>query len=125
MEKNGSLRVQTRLIDEHTAVVALQGEMDIYTTTRAKEILSQLLEQGHHHLIINLHHTDYLDSTALGMLIGTLRRAREQGGAMRLVAPRSHVRRLLEITRLNYAFPIDASEQDAEAFFAEEGAKAA
>jgi len=125
MEKIGSLKVQTQLIDDHTAIVMLTGEMDLYTTSRAKTIISELIDTGCRHLIVDLHQAEYLDSTALGMLIGALRRAREQGGGLRLVAPRLHVRRLLEITRLTFAFPIDASTEAAQARFLEDEAQAA
>ena len=113
MDNSGGLKIQTRQLDDATVIIELNGEMDIYTTARVKELMAQLLEKGCRNLIINLHHVDYLDSTGLGMLIGTLRRAREYGGCLRLVAPRSHVRRLLEITHLTFAFPIDATEQEA------------
>ena len=115
MSNSVNLQVQTRLVGDHTAIVALQGEMDVYTTPRAKEVMLDLLAKGYHHLVVNLQHADYLDSTALGMLVGTLKRVREQGGDLRLVAPPARIRRLLEITRLHLVFPIDTSEQEATA----------
>ena len=116
-----NLQVQTRLLDDHTAIVALTGEMDVYTTPQAKEVMLDLLEKGYHHLVVNLQHADYLDSTALGMLVGTLKRVREQGGDLRLVAPPARIRRLLEITRLNLVFQIDATEQEATAHLNKKG----
>lgn len=116
-----NLLVNTRRIDEHTAIVDLQGEMDVYTTPQAKEAMLDLLEKGYYHLVVNLQRAEYLDSTALGMLVGTLKRAREQGGDLRLVAPPSRIRRLLEITRLVNVFPIDASELEATAYLTQEG----
>ena len=55
------------------------------------------------------------------MLVGTLKRVREQGGDLRLVAPPARIRRLLEITRLHEVFSIDASEQEATANLTKEG----
>lgn len=116
-----NLLVNTRRINEHTAIVDLQGEMDVYTTPQAKEAMLDLLEKGYYHLVVNLQRAEYLDSTALGMLVGALKRAREQGGDLRLVAPPSRIRRLLEITRLVNVFPIDASELEATAYLTQEG----
>jgi anti-sigma B factor antagonist len=116
-----NLEVRTRQIGEHIAVIELQGEMDVYTTPQAKEAMLDLLEKGYHHLVVDLQHTDYLDSTALGVLVGTLKRVREQGGDLRLVAPPPRIRRLLEITRLVNVFPIDASEQEATNNLTQEG----
>lgn len=105
--------VTARPIDEKMAVVELQGEMDVYTTPRAKDLVTQLLSQGFCHLIFDMRHMEYIDSTGLGLLIGTLRRLREEGGSLRLVAPHSRVRRLLEVARLTYSFTIEHSQQDA------------
>ena len=41
-----NLQVHTRCVDDHTAIVELQGEMDVYTTPRAKEAMLDLLEKG-------------------------------------------------------------------------------
>ena len=116
-----NLQVHTRRINDHTAAIDFQGEMDVYTTPQAKEVMLDLLEKGYHHLIVNLQGADYLDSTALGMLVGTLKRVREHGGDLRIVAPPPRIRRLLDITRLDKVFSIDQSEQDAMEYLKQEG----
>ncbi len=121
MGKTMNLEVRTRQLDAQTAIVELQGEMDVYTTPQAKTAMLDLLEKGYYHLVVDLHQTDYLDSTGLGVLVGVLKRVREQGGDLRLVAPSPRIRRLLEITRLVNVFPIDASEQEATEHFTQEG----
>ncbi|MHB9133147.1 MAG: STAS domain-containing protein [Armatimonadota bacterium] len=116
-----NIEVRTRCLDQHTAIVEIQGEMDVYTTPQAKEAMLDLLEKGYYHLVVDLQHANYLDSTALGMLVGTLKRVREQGGDLRLVSPPPRIRRLLEITRLVNVFPIDASEAEATENLKQEG----
>lgn len=116
-----NLQVHTRQVDDHMAIVELQGEMDVYTTPQAKEAMLNLIEKGYYHLVVNLQRAEYLDSTALGMLVGTLKRVREHGGDLRLVAPSPRIRRLLEITRLINVFSIDATEQEATAYLTQEG----
>ena len=123
MGNSVSLAIQTHTVDAHTAVVALTGEMDVYTTPQAKDVMLDLVQKGYYHLIVNLQRTDYMDSTAIGMLVGTLKRVREQGGDLRLVAPSSRIRRLLEITRLVNVFPVFDSEQQAADNQLSEGAE--
>jgi anti-sigma B factor antagonist len=115
-----NIEVQTRRVDAQTAVIVIAGEMDVYTTPQVKDTFLDLLEKGYHHLVVDLQRAEYLDSTALGVLVGTLKRARERGGELRLVAPPPKIRRLLEITRLIHVFSIDASEQEATAHLAQE-----
>lgn len=107
------LEIEMRRVDAHIAIIGLHGEMDIHTTPRAKAMMLRLLDEGCHHLIVNLQQASYLDSSALGALLGTLRRAREHGGSLHLVAPSRMVHRLLEITRLKMAFNIYATEHEA------------
>ncbi len=115
-----NLEIQTRRVNAKTAVIAIAGEMDVYTTPQVKDTFLDLLEKGYSHLIVDLRRAEYLDSTALGVLVGTLKRVRERGGELRLVAPPPKIRRLLEITRLINVFSIDASEQEATAHLAQE-----
>src|SRR3990172_6926922 len=89
-----------REIGAETAVISLIGEVDVYTAPKAKEAILGLLDRGIRHLIVNLAPTEYLDSTALGMFVGILRRLQEKGGSLHLVAPPLRLRRLFEITRL-------------------------
>jgi anti-sigma B factor antagonist len=116
-----NIDIQTRCVGDDLAIIAFAGEIDVYTTPQAKAVMIELLEKGYHHLVVDLQRTDYLDSTALGMLVGTLKRARERGGDLRLVSPPPRIRRLLEITRLVQVFPIDATEAEATAQLAQEG----
>jgi anti-sigma B factor antagonist len=118
------MQIAARRLDALRVVVDISGEMDAYTSPRAKQMMAGLIEEGCRHLIINLRHLSFIDSSGLGTLLGTLRRAREQGGSLRLVAPPTHVRRIFEITRLTYSFPIDASEDDARLQIAKEAPEA-
>jgi anti-sigma B factor antagonist len=56
---------------------------------------------------------DYLDSTALGVLIGGLKRLREVEGNLMLICPSARIRRVFEITGLDKIFDIHNSEGDA------------
>lgn len=113
MSPLSQFQCHSRRINEQTAVVEIHGDLDIYSSPQAKVVMADLLAAGCRYLLINLQHADYLDSTALGAFVGMLKRARELGGDIRLIAPSHRARRLLEITRLTMAFGIDASEQQA------------
>ena len=114
------LRMELQRVDDITATVEFHGELDSYTSPRAKETLIALLDEGRRHLILNLRCLDFIDSTGLSVLIGAVRRTRERGGSVRMVSPTHHVRRIFEITRLNTAFPIDASNEEALAMLQQE-----
>ncbi|NLN75690.1 MAG: STAS domain-containing protein [Armatimonadetes bacterium] len=93
--------------------VELQGEVDVYTAPKLKQQMIKLLESNTRELIIDLTKVDYLDSTALGVLIGGLRRIRERDGNMVLVCPNTRILRVFEITGLDKIFEIFTSLEDA------------
>ena len=114
------LRMEFHRIDDTTTTVDLHGELDAYTSPRAKETLRSLLDEGCRHVILNFRCLDFIDSTGLSVLISTVRRAHEYGGSMRIASPSHHMRRIFEITRLTYAFPIDASTEESLASIRQE-----
>jgi len=94
-------------------VLAVSGEIDIATAPSLREKLHSLLADGKLQLIIDLDEVTFLDSTALGVLVGVLKRARTEGGELRIVCNQPRVRKVFEITRLDSAFDLCTSVEDA------------
>jgi anti-sigma B factor antagonist len=61
-------------------VLAVRGEVDVYTAPRFRERLIELVSEGKHRIIIDLEGVDFLDSTGLGVLVGGLKRLRSHDG---------------------------------------------
>ena len=57
-------------------VIDVQGEIDMYTAPRLRELLINLVSKGSYQLVVNLDEVGFLDSTGLGVLVGGLRRVR-------------------------------------------------
>jgi anti-sigma B factor antagonist len=94
-------------------VLVVSGEIDIATAPSLREKLHSLLAEGKRHLVIDLDEVTFLDSTALGVLVGVLKRARTEGGELRIVCNQPRVRKVFEITRLDSAFDLCTSVEDA------------
>lgn len=93
-------------------IVQATGEVDLYTAPRLKQRVADLAAEGRARVAIDLEAVDFLDSTGLGVLIGGLKRCREAGGDLALVAPQEPVRKVLTITGLDRVFPTyDTVEQ--------------
>jgi anti-sigma B factor antagonist len=90
-------------------IVAVSGEVDIFTSPRFKECMLELLDAGLNRLVIDLSGVTFIDSTALGVLIGGVRRVNTAGGAMTLVVTSRAVERVLSITGLDRVFTIHAT----------------
>lgn len=95
------------------AVLAVGGEIDLSTAPKLKQALLRFAE-GPPTLIVDLSQTEYLDSTALGVLVGGLKRKREHGGELKLAGLAPRVRRVFDITRLSTVFEIYSSVEEAK-----------
>jgi anti-sigma B factor antagonist len=87
-------------------VVDVEGEVDVYTSTQLKEEITSILAAGAKYILLNLAKVEYLDSTGLGLLIGALKRLRENGGNLIIVSPSVRIVRVFEITGLYKIFKI-------------------
>jgi anti-sigma B factor antagonist len=94
-------------------ILAVSGEIDIATAPSLREKLHALLADGHYRLVVDLDDVGFLDSTALGVLVGVLKRARTDGGEVRIVCTQPRVRKVFEITRLDSAFDMYDSVDEA------------
>ena len=92
--------------DKDVAVVALAGEHDLSTAPELRSQLHAALAEGG--LVIDLSACTFLDSSILGVLLGSLRRAREEERGFALVLGKGEpaVRRIFEVTGLTSVFPI-------------------
>jgi anti-sigma B factor antagonist len=95
--------------DGALGIIILVGEVDIYTAAPFKERMLELLDGGVEKLLVDLSGVTFIDSTALGVLIGGLRRVHDAGGMMALVVTTSVVERVLTITGLDRVFEIHAT----------------
>lgn len=102
-------RVSSERVGDGLGVVALSGELDIYTAPQFKECMLEILDAGVDRLVVDLSDVTFIDSTALGVLIGGVRRVHTAGGAMALVVTSRAVERVLSITGLDRVFTIHAT----------------
>ena len=52
-------------------VIAVAGEIDVYTAPNLRERLNELVAAGHYDLIVDMEKVEFLDSTGLGVLVGS------------------------------------------------------
>ena len=88
------------------AVLAVSGEIDMATAPMLRERIHALLADQKVRVIVDLDEVGFLDSTALGVLVGGLKRARTDGGEIRIACAQPRVRKVFEITRLDSAFDL-------------------
>ncbi len=99
--------------DGERLVVAVRGEIDLFTAPELKQVLAEGIERGRVRIVIDLTDTTFLDSTALGVLIGAVKRLRARDGALALVNVDENVGKTFEITGLDQIFTIVGTREEA------------
>ncbi len=94
-------------------VVDVEGEIDIYTAPRLRELLTDLAGTNNYQLIVNLEKVGFLDSTGLGVLAGGLKRVRAHDGSLDLVCTQERILKIFRITGLTKVFGIHQSVDQA------------
>ena len=95
------------------AVLQVTGEVDVYTAPQLREQVIQLVDSGVRHIIADLRGVDFLDSTGLGALVGSLKRLRTHDGSFTVVTSGGRTLRIFQITGLTRAFALHSSVLDA------------
>ena len=101
-------------LEPSTYVVTLQGELDAFTAPELRAELARLAETGGAlTLVVDLRDVSFLDSTALGTIVGALKRMRERGGALRIVRPAGHADRIFALAGLDAVLDLRATRAEA------------
>lgn len=85
----------------------LTGEVDIYTAGQLKETFIKLLEEKKVNIKINAAQLEYIDSTGLGVLIGALKRLKQENKNIIIYNIKPSIKKLLNITGLDKIFIIE------------------
>ena len=88
-------------------LVAVSGEVDVYTAPRLRDCLYDLIGDGKMQLVIDFSDMDFIDSTGLHAIVESVRTAKSVGRKLKLSAELpAHARRLMEIVGLLPFIPI-------------------
>ena len=84
--------------------VKITGEVDIYTSDKMKETLNEMVEEKKSEIQIDCKELSYIDSSGLGVLIGILKKLKEEDKNLVVLNARSNILKLLSITGLDKVF---------------------
>jgi anti-sigma B factor antagonist len=80
-------------------VITIRGDLDIVTSPQLDECLSAA-ESTHTRIILDLTHVDFLDTSALAVIVGHWKKAEAAGGTLALAGARYRYTKTLWITGL-------------------------
>jgi anti-sigma B factor antagonist len=98
---------------EGVTILALKGRITVGEVTPVRDKITELVAAGHHQVVLDLQHVDYIDSTGLGNLVISYTQVKNAGGALKLLHLNKRNVELLALTRLHTVFEVFAEETDA------------
>jgi anti-sigma B factor antagonist len=107
--------IKTEQVDsaEGAYVIALAGEVDLYTAPEFKQQLLDVIGKGGKEVIVDFSDTTFIDSTTLGVLVGGVKRLRTNNGQLSLVCNDRNITKIFEITGLDRVFTIYPTRDEA------------
>jgi anti-sigma B factor antagonist len=95
--------------------IAVSGEVDVATAPLLRERLYQAIDRSTGPVVVDLLAVTFIDSTALGVLIGARERSEANGSVLRLVLKEARLMKIFEITGLTELFSMFPSVAEAVA----------
>jgi anti-sigma B factor antagonist len=112
--RDSGLRIDQRALDARTVVLQIAGDLELASAPDLRRSLHRLLDDGYCQLVLDLLRVGFMDSTALGVLIG-LQRKLGDGQRLAIAGPSPEVLRTFELSGLA-AFRIFPTSEAAVAY---------
>ncbi len=104
--------------DGDLAIVAMGGELDYEASPQLRARLVGAIKAGGRRLVLDLSDVTFIDSTAIGVLAGTVARLDEAGGgSLSVVSTNDKVLQIFEITGLDGVISLHSSREEAVSAF--------
>lgn len=108
-----NINVNVRQASQNTYIFDIHGEINAFAENALMDAYTQATSAGAKNILLNFSGLEYMNSSGIGLLVTLLIRANRQ--KQRLVANglTDHYQQIFELTRLNEAITIYATEEDA------------
>ena len=107
--------IADRRVREDAHVIAVRGEVDLFTAPEFKQRVMAPIAAGVEHVIVDLTETTFIDSSSLGVLIGANRRLKTRGGQLVVACDNEAIVKTFRITGLDGVFKLVPSLEQAVA----------
>lgn len=95
-----NLNIDTNKFEDHYEIF-VEGELDVYTAPQLEEVLVPIRQEGDRDIHVNLEKVSYMDSTGLGLFVGTLKALNKNDKELYILGVSDRIKRLFEITGLS------------------------
>lgn len=106
------IQMQVRHPAPQVAVIDIQGELTAFAENQLMDAYTLASSKGAQLIVLNCDEMEFMNSSGIGLLVTMLVRAKRQNQKMAAVGLNEHFQHIFELTRLNEAIPVYASEAE-------------
>ncbi|MFF5184699.1 STAS domain-containing protein [Streptomyces sp. NPDC000345] len=107
------LSVEVDVIREDTALVTVEGHLDLDTATEFQAQLANQLHHGRRHFLLDLSAVPFMDSSGMNIILRVYQEARGLPGSVHVIDPTPAVRRVLDLTGVSLTVPVSDKVDEA------------
>lgn len=94
-------------------IFRVAGDVDFGVAPQLKHQLISRIDGGDRQVVVDLSAAGFVDSTAIGVLVGALKRLHESGGSLAVVCDNENIRSIFETVGLENVITLHRSDEDA------------
>lgn len=103
------MNINTKKINDFNVLTIQDERIDAHNSAELKQYILQMIERGENHIIVQLEHVRFIDSSGLGALLSGHKNTITKSGRFVLTNIQQQVLSMFELTRLNRVFEIYAN----------------
>jgi anti-sigma B factor antagonist len=108
-----SITVHVRKPDNRTGIIDIHGEINAFAEGALMDAYTQACDGNTQAIVLNFSGLEYMNSSGIGLLVTLLIRVNRQKQKLLAYGLSEHYRQIFELTRLNEAIGIYATEAEA------------
>jgi anti-anti-sigma factor len=81
-------------------IISMTGDFDISNNYEVTSVIDDIISSGEKSIILNFENTDFIDSTAIGIIVDTTKKLRKLGGDLILLKVNDSIKGLFRIADL-------------------------
>ncbi len=97
---------QEQIPQSETWLIGVNGRLDQGLNPKLEDTLNELLDGGHHHLVVDLTQATYINSGGLRCLVSAWRRAKADGGTLTLCGLNERLQEIFSMVGFDKVFEI-------------------
>src|SRR3990170_81532 len=105
-----NVTMTVRKADQNSSVIDIHGEINAFAENALMDAYTNASSDGARNIILNFDGLEYMNSSGIGLLVTLLIRAKRQNQRLLAFGLSDHYQQIFELTRLNEAIGIYASE---------------